>query len=403
VKIAIIGAGITGLVAGWRLAQKGVQVSLFEKEKAPGGLAHGFKEKAWNWYLDDFFHHLFISDISAQKLIRELGLSKQLFFDRPKTAIFKNGQISQFDSPLTLLKSPLLSWPQKIRAGLVTGYLKLTNRWQDLEKITATDWLAKFYGKKTFAILWEPLLTSKFGSQANQISMAWFWARIKKRSVQLGYLQGGFQVLADKLTEQIKKNKGQVIFNREIKNLKDLAGYDKIIITVPAEKFFKTGLPEMLGAINLILILKEKFLTDGTYWLSVNEKDFPFVAVVEQTNFVDRKNYGGNYVAYVGGYYPQDHRYFKMTKDQIFKEFLPYLKRINPNFNFASRITCYVSRNLFAQPVMPVNYSRLIAGHKTALPGVYLANMQQVYPWDRGLNYAIELGEKIVKIVVNDQ
>ena len=209
-KIAIIGAGITGLVAGWRLAQKGVQVSLFEKEKAPGGLAHGFKEKAWNWYLDDFFHHLFISDISAQKLIRELGLSKQLFFDRPKTAIFKNGQISQFDSPLTLLKSPLLSWPQKIRAGLVTGYLKLTNRWQDLEKITATDWLAKFYGKKTFAILWEPLLTSKFGSQANQISMAWFWARIKKRSVQLGYLQGGFQVLADKLTEQIKKNKARL-------------------------------------------------------------------------------------------------------------------------------------------------------------------------------------------------
>ena len=160
----------------------------------------------------------------------------------------------------------------------------------------------------------------------------------------------------------------------------------------------------MLGALNLILELKEPFFKDNTYWLNVNEENFPFVAVVEHTNFIDSKFYGNNHLVYVGGYYPQNHNYFKMTKEQIFKEFLPYLQKINPFFNFqlyairyrkatSSAYTLYA--NPQAQPVIPTNYSRIIPPHKTSLKNVYLANIQQVYPWDRGVNYAIELGEKI--------
>jgi len=403
-KIAVIGAGITGLTAGWRLSQKNHQVVVLEKEKFPGGLAAGFKKENWHWSLENFFHHLFVSDRAAKNLISELGLSSQLFYTRPKTSIFYNGKISQFDSPLSLFTFPHLNFLEKIRAASVTAYLKVNNNWQSLEKISAWDWLVSAYGQRTFQILWQPLLRGKFGSYAKKISAAWFWARIKKRSRKLGYLKGGFRVLIEPLVKKIKESGGKMFLNCEIKNLKELKGFDKVIITTPVQKFFKTKMLPMLGAINLILLLKKQFLTDGTYWLNINEPGFPFVTVVEHTNFIDPKYYGGQHILYVGGYYPQNHRYFEMTAKQIFEEFRPFLQKINSNYNFRLFTIDYsLLTNFFAQPIVPVNYSKLLLKIKKSLPkNICLANMQTVYPWDRGVNYAIEQGEKIAQEIIEN-
>jgi len=395
-KIAIIGAGITGLTAGYRLSQKGHRVAIFEKEKFSGGLVAGFKKRNWDWHLELFFHHLFTSDVHAKNLIKELGLEKKFIYLRPKTSIFKKGKISQFDSPLSVLKFPLLSFPERLRTGLITLFLKTYPDWRNFEKIKASLWLEKYYGRKAYRILWQPLLQSKFGEKAEEISMAWFWARIKKRSAQLGYLEGGFQLLIDKLEERIKNKGGRIYLYQEIKNLDEIKNFDKIIVTVPAPQFFpEIKLPKMLGAINLILELKEKFLEEDIYWLNINEEDFPFVAVVEHTNFIDKKHYGHHHLVYIGGYYPQNHPYFKKSAKKLLQIFKPYLQKINPYFNLSSVISLQSSVASHAQPVIPTNYSRIIPPHQTSLKNVFLANMQQVYPWDRGINYTIELGNKI--------
>ncbi len=394
-RIAVVGGGITGLTAAYRLSQKGHQVTLLEKENYLGGLAAGFKKKNWHWSLENFFHHLFVSDQAAKNLITELGLSSKLFYRRPKTSIFLQNKISQFDSPFSLLRFHHLSFLERTKVGIIMTYLKGSHRWQQLEKMTAQVWLTQTMGEKPYRLLWQPLLRGKFGRLADQISMAWFWARIKKRSSKLGYFEGGFQILIEKLAQEIKANNGQIKLNQEIslEEIKDNK-FDKTIVTVSTQKFFKTNLPPMLGAINLVLVLQEKFLTDGTYWLNINENGFPFIAVVEHTNFIDPQNYAGDHLLYVGGYYPQDHRYFKMTKKGVLKEFLPYLKKINPQIKIKDS---FLLINQFAQPVVPPNYRKIIPQMKTSIPNVYLANMQMVYPWDRGINYAIELGEKIVE------
>jgi len=401
-KIAIIGGGISGLTAGYRLSQKNHQVFIFEKESQLGGLASVFKKENWRWSLENFFHHLFTSDEAAKNLISEFKLDSELFYLRPKTSIYYQGKISQFDSPLNLLLFPYLGFPEKIRTALATAYLKIINNWQSLEKVSAWDWLSSAYGQQAFQILWQPLLEGKFGSYAKKISAAWFWARIKKRSTKLGYLKGGFQVLTEALAKKIKENGGEIFLNHEIKNLKELKDFDKIIITTPAEKFFPKKFPPMLGAISLILVLKQQFLTDGTYWLNINESGFPFVAVVEHTNFVNPKYYGGQHILYVGGYYSQNHRYFKMTAKQIFEEFRPYLRKINPIFNFQFSILNFkLSVSEYAQPIVLTDYSKLLLKIKKSLPkNIYLANMQTIYPWDRGVNYAIDQGEKIAKFLL---
>ena len=417
-RVAIIGGGITGLTAGYQLVKVGHQVSIFEKENYLGGLASGFKRKNWKWNLEHFYHHFFTTDKALKNLIKELGLSQDFFYLQPKTSVFKAGTISRFDSPLSVLQFPHLSPSERLRVGLVTAYLKLKTsprwccacgtprRWK-FEEITAENWLIKSYGKKSYQLLWQPLLEAKFGQYASRVSMIWFWARIKKRSSKLGYFKGGFQILVNKLAEKIKRKKGKIFLNHEIKNLNELNNFDKIILTISTPKLFKiaslsTSYQKKLsrlnfvGALNLILVLKEKFLTDGTYWLNINEKEFPFVAVVEHTNLVNKKYYGNNHLLYVGGYYSSHHPYFKMNKEEIFKEFLPCLKKINSSLNVKYYI---LNTNLFAQPVISVNYSKIMPPMETPIKNVYLANQSLVYPWDRGVNYAIKLGEEISKLI----
>jgi protoporphyrinogen oxidase len=412
-EIAIIGAGITGLTLGYRLSEKGHKVTIFEKDSFAGGLASGFKEKNWSWSLEKNYHHLFTSDQAIKTLLTELNLSSKLFFEEPKTSIYYQNQITQFDSPVSLLKFPFLNPFEKIQTGMATLLLKFLPFWQFLEKYPAVESLPILYGEKAYKILWEPLLEAKFGDKMNEVSMAWFWARIHKRSAKLGYLEGGFQALIDELVSQIKKNEGQIIFNQEINSIKELESkFEKIIVTTPSSVFLKMAedLPldyqkklqgqEMLGNINIILSLNKPFFTDNTYWLNVNDKGFPFVAVVEHTNFVDKKYYGDENLLYLGGYYPQIHKYFKMSKEDLLKEFLPYLQKINPKFDQSSIINHQSFFSLYAQPIIPINYSLINLPLLTPIPNVYLANMEQVYPWDRQVNYAIEKANEAARLIL---
>jgi protoporphyrinogen oxidase len=204
----------------------------------------------------------------------------------------------------------------------------------------------------------------------------------------------------------VKKLEGRVVYNTPVSDFKELQlKYPGAVFlfTTPFSITQKiTGLKladlKMIGAVNLILELSEQFFADKTYWLNINEKDYPFVAVVEHTNFVDKKHYGGKHILYVGGYYPQNHRYFTMSKEEILKEWRPYLHNINFKFQI---LNFKLARALYAQPIVGLNHHKFIPEITTKLPGVYVANMEMVYPWDRGTNYAIELGERAAKIIAS--
>jgi hypothetical protein len=49
-----------------------------------------------------------------------------------------------------------------------------------------------------------------------------------------------------------------------------------------------------------------------------------------------------------------------------------------------------------------VNHSRNIPPLRTPVPGLYFASMSQVYPWDRGTNFAIEIGREVARMAMND-
>ncbi|MBI2590660.1 MAG: NAD(P)/FAD-dependent oxidoreductase [Candidatus Blackburnbacteria bacterium] len=421
-RIGIIGAGFVGLSSALALAKKGHKVTVFERDTVPGGLAKGFRFQGWKWALEEHYHHLFTSDWSIQDLAKEVGVP--IFFKKAKTSTLYNGKVYQLDSATSLLAFPHLSLFEKTRTAFALAYLKLTPLWKTLENKTSESFLTRSMGKKPWKILWQPLFVKKFGKYAKRISAVWFWARIKKRSAALGYPERGFQKLADLVALKAKRSGVKFIYKTSISQIQQKEGkfflaagkkalfeFDYVICTLPAYRFCQItpNLPapyvksitnlKGLGAVNLILALNQPFLPNSIYWLNINEKDFPFLSVVEHTNLVDKKNYGGNTLLYVGNYLETTHQYFKKTPYGLLKEFFPYLKRINPQFTKAWVKKVWVSKTPFAQPIIPLDYSSKIPSAKTPLKGLYLANIQQVYPWDRGTNYAVELGQKVAQLI----
>jgi len=420
-KVAIIGAGFTGLSAALRLCREGHKVIIFEQDSVPGGLASGFKEKGWRWPLEKHYHHIFESDFAIRNLAREEG--HRMIFRQTTTSMFTGKGISDFDTPSSLLAFPELNLSEKLRTGAVLLFLKITPFWKPLEKVTAEEFLNKWMGTRVWNILWRPLFEGKFGKYYRKIPASWFWARIKKRSRKLGYPEGGFENLANSLVIKITKLGGECLFDTSINQIEKKGhqfrlktdkgveyDFDKVISILPTPIFLKItrGLPpgyvkklsglKEIGAVNLVLILKQRFLTD-IYWLNINSEDFPFLAVVEHTNYMSRRNYGSDRIIYVGNYLDSTHRYFGKSANQLLEEYLPFLKRINPSFDKSWVKRLRVFKTPFAQPIIGLNFSKKIPSMTTPINGLYLANIQQVYPWDRGTNYAVELGDKVADLV----
>lgn len=424
-RIGIIGAGFTGLGAAYHLAKIGHKVVVFEKEEKPGGLAIGFKEKNWKWPLEKHYHHWFFSDWDVRNLAKDINY--KVIFTRPKSSIYIDGEILQLDSPLSLIMFSKLPFIERIRTGVVLSYLKYTHNWKALESQTAESFLKRTMGEASWNILWRPLFEKKFSKYASEIPASWFWARIKKRSTQLGYPEGGFEAFASAIEMKIKKYGGEfrykTVVEKIVRNNKKLQvsinseiyEFDKLICTLPSPLFTKItkGLPEEykrnllslngIGALNLILSLNKQFLRDGSYWLSINARHFPFLAIVEHTNFIDKKYYAGEHIVYIGNYLPHEHEYFRKDAVDLIREFYPYLKTINPQFDRSWINKAYLFKAPFAQPIIPLNYSKILPSLKTPIEELYLANIQQVYPWDRGTNYAVELGTKVATAVISER
>jgi protoporphyrinogen oxidase len=422
-KVGIIGAGFTGLSAAYYLLKDGHEVTVFEKDAYPGGLAIGFSNPKWKWTLEKHYHHWFTNDESVLELAKEINFP--VIIKRPKTSVYVGNDIFQLDSPIALLKFQKLPLLDRVRMGFVLAFLRFNPFWKVLEKYNTVDFLKKTMGRKGYEMIWEPQLKNKFGGMADTISLAWFWARIKKRTPSLAYPKGGFLEFSNKLSDKVKKMGGTIHFKTEIEEIKSdgkvrikVGGkeqeFDKVIVTLPSFFFFRIApsLPQEytkkysnlkgLGAINVVLRLKEPFLSDGAYWLSVCEKDSPIMAVVEHTNFMEKGNYNNEHLVYLGNYLPKDHKYFSMEGEEILKIYDSFLKKLNPDYK-KSLIGIEVFKVPFAQPIIPVNYSAMIPPFDTPLPNVYLSNMQQVYPWDRGTNYAVEFGKKVANYIERDE
>jgi len=430
-KVAIIGAGYAGMAAAYDLARAGSKVTIFESSHQPGGLASGFREPHWDWSVEKYYHHWFASDRHMLGLIDELGLSHNVLFPRPYTVLFHRGKWYPFDSILQALLFPGLGWGiNKIRFGLVGLFLRLTKNWQALEKFTADAWIQKWAGSKVYQRMWEPLLVGKFGPHYKAVNMAWFWARLHARTTRLGTYQGGFQAFADDFMAQLEQMGVVFKFNTVVDHIQPMDGgsfqissrsgqielsldpFDRVLSTTSPGLLAKLapdlpsdylqGLLDLksMGAVVMTLSLQHRISEQGYYWYNIpKDQGYPFLAVVEHTSFIPPENFGGDHILYCGDYLVTDHEYFSLDDDELLARFIPGIQRINPDFTMDWVKKVWVHRTRYAQPVPLVDHSKNIPAIETPIQGLYFASMSQVYPWDRGTNFAVEIGRKAAGLI----
>ncbi|MBE3143423.1 MAG: NAD(P)/FAD-dependent oxidoreductase [Planctomycetes bacterium] len=427
-KIAIIGAGVGGLAAAHDLQKAGHQVTIFEGADHVGGLASGFKEPDWDWSVEQFYHHWFQTDSDMLGLIRELGWQDKVIFPHPKTVMYYNGGFYPLDSIWAALTFPGFTFPEMVHFGLVTAYLRYLAHWQPLEKYTADDWMQRAYGEKLYGQQFEPLLIGKFGPHYKDVNMAWFWARLKARTTRLGTFQGGFQAFCDALAENLRQRGVEIRLSTSIERIIPMpAGGMKLAIPDGMQQFerclvtagpnllarlapslpleYLRGLIELksMGAVVLVLALTHQLSEEGYYWYNLPKSaGYPFLALVEHTNFLKPEYFGGDHIVYCGDYLDPDHEYFKLSKEELLMRFLPVLPRFNRKFTPAWVRKSWLFRTNYAQPVPLVNHSQNIPAIRTPIPGLYFASMSQVYPWDRGTNFAVQIGRKAARMMLEE-
>lgn len=426
-RYAVLGAGALGLTVALRLLERGEEVVVYEREALPGGLAAGFPLQEGVW-LEKFYHHLFRSDRAIAGLTRELGLGDRLVWQRPVTTVLTKGKAHQLDSPLSLLRFEPLPLPDRLRMGLALAYLRSLRSPRSLEGKLAGVWLRRVMGRPAYETVWSPLLTAKFGKLAEEVGLPWFWARVHDRSAELGYVRGGFQHLYTRLAARILELGGTLHLGTQVCSIapaqpglsvtvapvatlhaRSEERYSRVISTLPTRLtcMLTPALPQdyrdryewgqAYGAQCLILAL-DRPLTGG-YWMNINDPGYPFMVLVEHTNYMTPADYGGRHLLYLGNYLPMGHPVFRASHTEVLETFVPHLTRINAAFTPRWIQESWLFTAPFAQPIVTVDYREHIPPFETPVQGLYVTNMFQVYPHDRGQNYSVELAERLVPLL----
>ena len=427
----IIGAGFTGLTISYELTKLNKSNILFEKSNYNGGLASSFKVGSTE--LDKFYHHWFTSDDEIISLIKELDLEKDIITRKSNTGMYYANKFYKLSTPLDLLKFKALNIFDRIKLGILTLQARRVKNWHMLEAMTAKDWLISLGGKKVYNVVWDPLLTGKFGPYADKISAVWFWNKIKLRGgsrdksgdEKLAYLRGGFVKISQKLESMIQKNGNKIKNNEEvisvskkkdiweIKTSRSVYYFKNVICTSSLKEtanmlsnFVSSSYLEKLNKIdyigNICLVLELKKSLSSTYWLNVNDPNFPFVGVIEHTNFEGSENYDGRHIVYLSKYLPTSDKLYNLDVNSFYDYAEPYLKKMFPDYDHSWLINKNLWKARYSQPIVVKNYSSIIPEMKTPYKGLYICTMAQIYPEDRGTNYAVKYAKKLIRLLQNN-
>ncbi len=429
-EVLIVGGGFTGLTAAYELSKDpAFSVRVVESGEQIGGLAGGFPILGTS--LEKTYHHLFLTDTSIRDLVEELGLSSELIWHDSSVGIYRGGRSYPFMSPMDLLRFTPCSFLGRVRMGMVALYLKHKRDWRGFTGKTAFDWMSRAVGRSAMDSIWTPLLKGKFDQFYNVVSMAWLWARIHVRAnsrppgaakEQLGYFRGGFAVFVRRLEEELSRRGVKIQTRACVERFTDAktavvngqaAEYDYCIFTgpspalanllperTPADYLRQLRSIEYLGAICMVFA-SDQDLGDY-YWLNINEPDAPFLVFINHTRLIDKGQYQGRHVYYIGSYRSTSSPIFAMNDEELSGLWWGYLRRMFPEFDPARVTERHVFRFRAAQHIVDTRYQEKLPAYRTPLPGLYLANFSQIFPEDRGTNYAVREGMKIAELVRED-
>ena len=430
--VAVVGGGFTGLSGAHQLAKAGYQVDLFEASPSVGGLASGFALDD-GFPLERAYHFLYTTDRYMLAVADELGVADRLHFYPSSIVAFVDGVPYPFTTATDLLRFTPLSLVDRIRTGLTGLRLMMTRDVRRLSAETAYSWLCRVNGRRATDLVWKPLLIGKFDAAWDSISMAWLWARIRVRQTSrlrgtraehLGYFDGGFGIMVERWLQELRRHGASVHTATSITAMGERDGrpvltvgpeeraYDAVLVTVPSPVFARVaGLhPQMtaryaeqlesvvyLDAL-LMIVATDRPITD-TYWHQIHDPDAPFLVVVSLDSLIGVEATGGRHIYFIGDYVANGDPRLGLSDDELRASWFESMRALFPAFDETIVRESHVFRFHHAQHVVDVGYEDRIPAVRTPMDGYFLANFAQVFPEDRGTNYAVREGIAAARLI----
>jgi protoporphyrinogen oxidase len=442
-RVAIVGAGVTGLVAARELLRAGgFAVELFERWPDVGGQASAF-DVGGGVRIERYYHHLFPSDRDMIELHEEL-LPGDLEWHRSAVAIWRGGRQWPFGGPLDLLRYGPLSPSERMRLGLAVLRLQRRRDWQAMDDVPALTWLRSACGDAGVDRVWQPLLLGKFGADADDVPLAWLWSKLVLRrrlagkdlgGERLGYPRSSFQAICDALRRDCVERGAVLHLDRQVQRVDregdeyvlrcgppgayravfDPAGVvvgpnstaDVVLFSTPTDvtlqvaewpPAFEAALAEWRYRSAVVLLLELARPFTQAYWTNVADRDVPFLGLVEHTNLVPAERYPARYL-YVSHYVAAEDELLRIGTDELLRRSLPALMRMSPGFGEGGVLRRWSFREPAAQPIPRVGNRRRILPFASPRPGLFIANTTQIYPEDRGTNYSVRLGRDVAAAI----
>jgi protoporphyrinogen oxidase len=412
----VIGAGMTGLSCALSLSRKGKKVVVLESEDYCGGLLSSYRFPDFS--VERYYHHFFRYDLPLIQLIDELGLSDTVDWKKASTGYYYKGEVFNLDTPREIFLYRYLTFFDKIRLSIAVLRIKRMGDFTALDKVTAREWLLKNTGQGVYHNFFEPLLKSKFGSAADQISAAWLCARLKLRSnrkvsgEELGYFRQGFDVVIDGLCREIGRTGTIRTGHRVTKIVRDTTGVRGVLTEqgefsapvvvstispsqlLPLADFSgeyrrKLELNRSQSVVCALFGMKSSLL--GTYWLNIRSETLPFALLIEHTNFHDTPAYGGQKILYAAAYQDGPHHpLYQMPDEQIVARFIDGLES---EFGLVRENILWtrLAKAAAVGPIYTVNFLQNLLDQTTPIPGLFIGGMMTSYP-ERGISVSIQQG-----------
>jgi protoporphyrinogen oxidase len=425
--IGVVGGGLAGLAAAYRLRQAGHEVRVFEASADVGGLAATYETGGDR--IEQFYHHLSKSEETIVKLADDLGVGDRIEWRIGQNAYYVDGIVHPLDTPWEIAAFPHLGLYDKYRLGMLTLGVDVRNgvptratyeNLEDFEDVPIREFVTQHATERVYEQFFEPLLRAKFGSRREDVSAAWLLGRVKFRGERdvlrgeiLGYLEGGFHVLLDALVEAVGRDRietGTRVTDLEFEadavsgirtecdgetTYRDIDGV--VVATMPNVLEKLTGYEcsiDFQGTVCSVVSMPEA-LTD-TYWLNVADES-RFGALIEHTNFVPPERYGGEHLLYVASYVQEPEETVWQLDDEELKTYwLEGIADLFPDFEPERLNWMRTARNPRTAPIYERGYLELVVPYDLAESvgeGCYYAGMasRAQYP-ERSLNGAIEAG-----------
>ena len=430
-RLAIVGGGMLGMTLAHRLAQGGVDVTLFEAGPSLGGLASAWQLGDLVW--DRHYHVTLLSDTALRSLLDELGLADELTWVVTKTGFYTDRRLYSMSSVADFLRFPPLGLSDKLRLAATILHASHIRDGSALDDIPVSQWLTHLSGQRTFDKIWAPLLRAKLGESYKDVSAAFIWAVIARlygarrtglKREMFGYVRGGYATTLQRFADVLRSEGVRVETGRPVRTIRsDGAGpvhidfssgaterFDYVAVTAPAP-IAASICPQLAeheaaslrairyqGIICASLVLRRPL---GPYYVTnITDAGLPFTAVIEMSALVDRRHFGGNSLVYLPKYVPSDDPAFALPDEQLETSFLQGLERMYPAFSRDDVRALRISKARHVLPLSTIGYAKHLPPMVTSVPGLFLVNSAHIVNGTLNVNETVQLANRATPVIL---